>query len=103
MDAEARKRLRWVELFLKTKNQSLTCLKCGIARPTLRMWVRRYEQEGVEGLSDHSRRPISSPALKISELQRAWIRKLRTRNLGSRRIQNELRGCLKSFMIGRVG
>jgi transposase InsO family protein len=101
MDPEARKRLRWIELFLKTKNQKLTCLKCGISRPTLRVWVRRYEQQGVQGLIDRSRRPISSPSTKISELQRGWIRELRNRNLGSRRIQNELRR-VRDFNVSRT-
>lgn len=101
MDAEVRKRLRWIELFLKTKNQSLTCLKCGISRPTLRKWLHRYEQQGVDGLTDQSRRPISSPAVKISELERAWIRELRKRNLGSRRIQNELKR-VHNFEVSRT-
>ena len=45
MDAEIRRRLRWVELFLRLENYSVVCLKCGISRPTLRKWVRRYQQQ----------------------------------------------------------
>jgi transposase InsO family protein len=91
MDAEIRKRLRWVELFLRLKNYSVVCLKCGISRPTLRKWVRRYQEQGVEGLFSGSRRPKSSPTVKILDHHRGWIRELRKRRLGSRRIQNELK------------
>jgi transposase len=91
MDAEIRKRLRWVEFFLRLENYSVVCLKCGISRPTLRKWVRRYRQQGVKGLSSGSRRPKSSPAVKILDHHRGWIRELRKRRLGSRRIQNELK------------
>jgi len=91
MDAEVQKRLRWVELFRHIKNCSVVCLKCGISRPTLRKWVRRFEDEGTEGLAAKSRRPKSSPATKILDQPRAWIRELRNRSLGSRRIQSELK------------
>jgi transposase InsO family protein len=91
MDAEARKRLRWVELFFRLKNHSIVCLKCGISRPTLRKWLRRYREEGVEGLSARSRKPRSSPAVKVLAQHRKWIGELRKRNLGSRRIQSELK------------
>jgi hypothetical protein len=43
MDADAQKRLRWVELFLKLKNCGVVCLLCGISRPTLREWIERFE------------------------------------------------------------
>jgi len=91
MDAEARKRLRWVELFLRIKNYSIVCLKCGVSRPTLRKWVRRFQDQGAEGLVTGSRKPRSSPAKKILDQHRKWIRVLRNRNLGSRRIQSELK------------
>jgi hypothetical protein len=38
-----------------------------------------------------SRKPKSSPASKILDQHREWIRELRNRSLGSRRIQNELK------------
>ena len=38
-----------------------------------------------------SRKPKSSPATKILDQHREWIRELRNRSLGSRRIQNELK------------
>jgi len=101
MDAEIRKRLRWVELFLRIENHSVVCLKCGISRPTLRKWVRRYREQGMEGLSSGSRRPKSSPAVKILGRHREWIRDLRKRRLGSRRIQNELKR-VHDFTVSRT-
>jgi hypothetical protein len=38
MDPEIRKRLQWVRIYEQTGNASLTCLGCGISRPTLRQW-----------------------------------------------------------------
>jgi transposase InsO family protein len=91
MDSEARTRLRWVELYHETGDAGLTCRRCGISRPTLRKWLRRYEAHGVEGLCRRSRRPHSSPARKRSEDVEALILGLRRRRrLGARRLQHEL-------------
>jgi transposase InsO family protein len=91
MDQDIRMRLKWVELFEKTGNSGLTCLRCGISRPTLRKWWTRYQVKGVEGLRSQSRRPNSSPAQKVFEQEKEKILDLRSeRKLGARRIQNEL-------------
>jgi transposase-like protein len=73
----------------RLRNCSIVCLKCGISRPTLRKWLRRYEDKGTEGLIGESRKPKSSPATKILVQHLEWIRELRNRCLGSRRIQSE--------------
>lgn len=57
MDAKVKMRLTWVQLYEKTANFSLTSRHCGISRPTLRKWVTRYQQLGLDGLLDQSRRP----------------------------------------------
>ncbi|RYY02637.1 MAG: helix-turn-helix domain-containing protein [Gammaproteobacteria bacterium] len=41
------------------------CRKCGISRPTLRNWLKRDEEQGLEGLNDVSKRPHSSRNTKI--------------------------------------
>ena len=46
MDPEVRKRLEWIEFYHATKDAGLTCRKCGISRPTLRKWLKRYEEKG---------------------------------------------------------
>ncbi len=91
MDTEVRMRLKWVELYERTGNAGLTCLRCGISRPTLRKWWRRYRTEGIDGLRSRSRAPKSSPARKALASEREKILTLRSkRKIGARRIQNEL-------------
>ena len=100
MDRDVRKRLRWVKLFEELKNQTQVCLKCGISRPTLRKWVGRYQERGLDGLIAQSRRPKKSAAVRISDRERKWITELRARRLGSRRIQGEL-ARLHDFVVSR--
>ncbi|MGZ5802025.1 MAG: helix-turn-helix domain-containing protein, partial [Burkholderiaceae bacterium] len=50
MDTEIRKRLRWIQLYEELGNAGIVCLKCGISRPTLRKWWKRYQQQGIFGL-----------------------------------------------------
>ena len=54
-------RLTWVRMYEQTGDAGLTCRRCGVSRPTLRKWWRRYQEEGVAGLIDRSRRPHRSP------------------------------------------
>lgn len=42
-------------------NMSQLCRRFGISRPTGYKWLRRYRDEGLEGLSERSRRPNHSP------------------------------------------
>jgi transposase InsO family protein len=90
MSPEAKKRLKWIEVYEATRHAGRTCLKCGISRPTLRKWLRRYEAEGPAGLESRSRRPNRSPARKVSEQHERWILGFRQAQLGARRIQSEL-------------
>lgn len=92
MDREIARRLRWVKLFEKVGSAGVVCLKCGISRPTLRKWVRRFEEQGLEGLREQSRRPHSSPKRKVLVSLEELILKLRReRLLGARRLVSELK------------
>jgi transposase InsO family protein len=92
MDREQRKRFQWVQLYGRLGDAGRVCLKCGISRPTLRKWWRRYQEHGVEGLRSRDRRPRRSPGLKRTESITALVLKLRkTRRMGARRLQSELR------------
>lgn len=92
MNQDARKRLLWIKLFEETENSGVVCRRCGISRPTLRKWLRRYQKSGLEGLKSQNRRPLRSPAKKIFPEQEQWILDLRrSRNWGARCIQNELK------------
>jgi len=92
MNREIRMRLKWVRLYEQTSNAGLVCRRCGISRSTLRKWLRRYKEGGIDGLQSRSRRPKSSPGQKVFAVQELWILDLRGhRKLGARRLQNELK------------
>lgn len=92
MENEIQIHLKWIELYEKIGIAGVVCRRCGISRPTLRKWWKRYEQSGLEGLISLRRKPKkTSPRRKIDNEKAAWILKLRFEdNLGARRIQNEL-------------
>lgn len=91
MDKQMKARLGWVELYRKTGDAGLTYRRCGISRPTLRLWLRRYEADGIEGLRTGSKRPKRSPNRKRKPAIETRILDLRSaHNLGARRIQSEL-------------
>lgn len=91
MDRQIKARKKWVNLYLETRDAGYVCRKCGVSRPTLRKWCRRYLQEGMDGLIGKSKKPRNSPRQKIDEHRIKLIVDLRSqRNLGARRIQTEL-------------
>lgn len=91
MENGVKARLRWVNLYLEIGDAGYVCNRCGISRPTLRKWVKRYQENGINGLLDQSKQPKSSPNRKIDKKIEDWILVLRKeRNLGARRIQTEL-------------
>src|ERR1043166_3711741 len=85
-----RQRLGWTRLYEPVGDAGIVCRRCGISRPTLRKWWRRYKEQGVTGLQSQSRRPKNNPQRKIFDEQQQLIIELRKRRLGSRRIQSEL-------------
>ncbi len=42
-DREILKRLKWVKMYKETGDFGLVCRRCGISRPTLRKWWKRYK------------------------------------------------------------
>lgn len=92
MEKEVRQRLQWVKLYEESGDAGFVCRRCGISRPTLRKWWKRYQAQGIDGLKSQSRRPHTSPAAKIGPDHEKLILELRgKRNLGARRIQSELK------------
>jgi transposase-like protein len=51
-----------------TGNVALTYRYYGISRQTYYSWVRRYEEFGLDGLRDRSKRPHVSPGATSSEI-----------------------------------
>lgn len=91
MKREIQQRLTWIKLYEQTNDFGLVCRRCGISRPTLRKWWKRYLEYGVEGLNNQSKRPHNSPNTKLTEDIESRILDLRkNRNLGVRRLQSEL-------------
>ena len=85
-------RLKWVKMYEEIGHATKVCHRCGISRPTLRLWIKRYKAEGGDGLRDKSRRPHHSPGRKIFSAQEQLILKIRKeKRFGVRRIQTELR------------
>jgi transposase InsO family protein len=68
------------------------CRRFQVSAKTYYKWRRRYANDGVEGLSNQSRRPLGSPTRSPAEVEKA-ILQLRERhpNLGARKIEVLLR------------
>jgi transposase InsO family protein len=63
---------RRVELVIRAKvgeSLSALCREFGISRPTGYLWLRRFEQLGVAGIEERSRRPHRSPGQTSGELE----------------------------------
>ena len=102
MNGDAKRRAAWVGMYLETGDAGLTCRRCGISRPTLRKWARRFEERGKEGLVSKTTRPMHSPNRKIDETVQADILEMRKKkNVGARRIQIEL-GFTKDLWLSRT-
>jgi transposase len=73
MEQVIKARLKWVTLYEERGDAGYVCRRCGISRPTLRKWYKRYQELGIEGLNDQSRRPIHSPNKKVNQQIEEWI------------------------------
>lgn len=54
-EAKASRRMLAIALVLEGADRTTAARTCGMDRQTLRDWVHRYNEEGVEGLSDRPR------------------------------------------------
>jgi transposase InsO family protein len=69
--------LRWEfvhRALTKEANISQLCREFGISRKTGHKWLRRYLEEGKEGLQDRSRRPHTSPKRTPHEVEQRVLR-----------------------------
>lgn len=72
---------------------------CGISRATAYKWVRRFREEGLDGLEDRSSAPIRRPrALSEQEVRRICRARLRTK-VGPHRLGPQL-GHPRSAVYG---
>ncbi len=70
-----------------TGNVALTCRYYGISRQTYYSWVRRYEEFGLDGLRDRSKRPHVSPGATPSEVVAKIVYLRQNYHFGPRKIQ----------------
>ncbi len=88
---DARTRLGWVRLYEQLGDAGVVCRRCGISRPTLRKWWRRYQADGIAGLKGESRRPHCLAKQKVFAEQEALVLDLRrSRHLGIKQLRSEL-------------
>ncbi len=53
----------------REKSLTALCEEFGVSRPTGRLWLQRYRQQGIAGIAERSRRPARSPRLTSPELE----------------------------------
>lgn len=91
MEHAEKLRLGWVELYKRVGDAGIVCRRCGVSRPTLRKWWRRYLANGAAGLASRSRRPRRCAGRKVFPREEQLIREMRKeRRLGTTRLRNEL-------------
>lgn len=76
--------------------KSLTelCAEFEISRPTGYSWLKRYQEGGIAGMQEISRRPHHSPARTGAGLEQRVVEMRRARpDWGARKIQHLLRGA----------
>ena len=79
---------------LQTGYFSITDLsqKYGISRKTAYKWIDRYEELGIDGLKEQSRRPQHSPKQTSDDLVEMIVKeKLKNRNRGPKKIYHQLK------------
>ena len=87
MDKNQRARLDWIKLYEEHQDAGYKCSRCGISRPTLRKWLRRYQTSGLDGFKDKSKKPHSFPTAKVrSEIETLILELSCQRKLGAKRL-----------------
>lgn len=64
--------------------------KYGVERTTVRLWVRRYEQEGRVGLVDRSHAPLRRPLKTSAEIEQLIIEEKLETGYGAKKIRQRL-------------
>jgi transposase-like protein len=69
---------------------ALVAGELGVSRQTVYKWLRRFREEGIEGLADRSSRPHRSPHRTRVEVEQRILELRRERRMGPARIGYEL-------------
>ncbi|MCQ4162533.1 FCD domain-containing protein [Roseomonas sp. GC11] len=89
-EAALQDRLAWITAYERSRDAGAVCRHYGITRATLRKWWRRYEAEGMAGLAERSRAPVTSPNRKAFPAQVQAVLALRAEGLGGTAIRARL-------------
>lgn len=82
-------------------NMSRLCRRYGISRPTGYKWLRRYRQEGLDGLVDRSRRPSCSPNKTPDHIEALIIQaRQRFPGWGGRKLRRWIRNKIDQGTFG---
>jgi transposase InsO family protein len=88
MDVEEQKVKFVVAATRKEKSLTALCREFGISRPTGYLWRKRYQEAGLAGIAERSRRPRQSPERSSAELeQRVVEMRRRYPDWGARKLQ----------------
>ena len=72
----------------KEKSLTALCQEFGISRPTGYLWQRRFQQAGIAGIAERSRRPQQSPRQTLPELEQRGVEiRQRYPDWGARKLQ----------------
>ena len=72
--------------------KSELCRIYGISRPTADKWIRRYEQQGLQGLEELGRAPYRHPNATPEEMRELIVQtKLQRQNWGPKKVLDWLR------------
>jgi len=86
-------RMRFV-VAASRQEKSLTelCAEFEISRPTAYCWLKRYQEHGISGMQEGSRRPHHSPGRTAAGFEQRVVELRRQRpDWGARKIQHLLR------------
>jgi len=57
LSKDAKRRLKWIDYYLKHGNARKTCRYFGISQTTFYKWLNRHKKLGLKGLEEFSRKP----------------------------------------------
>jgi len=88
MDVEEQKVRFVVAATRQDKSFSALCQEFGISRPTGCLWRKRYQEAGLAGIAERSRRPRQSPTRTAAEVEQRVVQmRQRYPDWGARKLQ----------------
>lgn len=66
MNKKIKQRLKFIKLYEDKQDAGYVCRRYGISRSTLRKWYKRYIDLGLKSLENKSKKPKSSPNIKLT-------------------------------------